>query len=176
MTNSPELRNLNYSLMNKYHYLENFLPLSYNEIHKEILSMNNKTCELDHIPTEILKRILPAILGTIREIVNLSLFSGNFAQDWKTAIVRPLLKKPELDLIKKNYRPVSNLSFLSKLVEQYMLKQLLQHCKENHLLPDFQLAYHANYSTETSLLKLVNDILWTMEKTDHHGGYLGPIS
>ena len=40
-----------------------------------------------------------------------------------------------------------------------MLKQLLQHCEENHPLPDFQLTYQANYSTETSLLKLVDDIL-----------------
>ena len=103
--------------------------------------MNNKTCKLDHIPTEVLKRILPTILGAITEIVNLSLSTGSYAQDWKTAIVKPLLKKPGLDLATKNYRPVLNLSFLSKLVEQCILKQLLQHCEENHLLPDFQLAY-----------------------------------
>ena len=45
-----------------------------------------------------------------------------------------------------------------------MLKQLLQHCEDNHLLPDFQSAYRANYSTETSLVKMVNDILWSMEQ------------
>ena len=45
-----------------------------------------------------------------------------------------------------------------------MLKQLLQHCEDNYLLPDFQSAYRANYSTETSLVKLVNDILWSMEQ------------
>ena len=87
--------------------------------------MDKQTCELDHIPTEVLKRILPTILGTITEIVNLSLSTGSFAQDWKTAVVKPLLRKPGLDLAKKNYRPVSNLSFLSKLVERCMLKQLL---------------------------------------------------
>ena len=126
--------------------------------------MNNKTCELGHVPTQVLQKILPIILGAITEIVNISLSTGSFAQDWKTAIVKPLLKKPGLDLIKKNYRPVSNLSFLSKLVELCMLKQLLQPCKDNHLLPDFQSAYQANYSKETSLVKLVNDILWSMEK------------
>ena len=107
--------------------LGKFLPLSCNEIHKEILSMNNKTCESDHIPTEIHKRLLPELLGTITEIVNLSLCTGSFAQNWKTALVKPLLKKPRLDLIKKNYRPVSNLSFLFQLGEGCMLKQLLQH-------------------------------------------------
>ena len=45
-----------------------------------------------------------------------------------------------------------------------MLKQLLQHCEDNHLLLDFQPAYRANYSTETSLVKLANDILWLMEQ------------
>ena len=45
-----------------------------------------------------------------------------------------------------------------------MLKQLLQHCEDNHLLPNFQSAYWANYSTEISLVKLVNNILWSMEK------------
>ena len=51
---------------------------------------------------------------------------------------------------------------MSKLVKRCMLKQLLQHCEDNHLLPNFQSAYRANYSTETSLVKLVNDILWSM--------------
>ena len=102
--------------------------------------MNNKTCELDHIPTQVLKRILPIILGAITDIVNISLSTGRFAHNWKTAIVKPLLKTPGLEPEKKNYRPVSNLSFLSKRVEQCMLKQLLQHCEDNHLLPDFQSA------------------------------------
>ena len=66
--------------------------------------MNNKTCELDHIATEVLKSILPTILGTITETVNLSLSTGSFAQDWKSVIVKPLLKKFGLDLTKKNYR------------------------------------------------------------------------
>ena len=94
-----------------------FSPLSCNEVQKEILSMNNKTCKLDHIPTQVLKKILPIILGAITEIVNISLSTESFAQNWKIVIVKPLLKKPGLDLIKKNYRLVSNLSFLSKLVE-----------------------------------------------------------
>ena len=67
-------------------------------------------------------------------------------------------------LISKNYRPVSNLCFLSKLVERCILHKLLTNCNENNLLPDFQSTYHQNYNTETSLIKLFNDILWVMEK------------
>ena len=84
--------------------------------------------------------------------------------DLKTALVKALLKKVGLEHISKNYRPVSNLCFLSKLVERCMLHQLLTHCNENNLLPDFHSVYHQNCSTKTSLFKLYNDILWAMEK------------
>ena len=61
------------------------------------------------------------------------------------------------------YRPVSNLSFISKVVERCTLQQLTQHCNNHTLLPDFQCAYQKHHGCETSLLKLTNDILWGME-------------
>ena len=105
-----------------------------------------------------------AVLKTITHIVNTSLTTGIFLLDWKTAIIRPLIKKAGLELSKKNYRPVFNLCFLSKLVVHCMLKQILKHCDDNCLLPDFQLAYQANYSTETSHVRMMIDILWAMEE------------
>ena len=69
-----------------------------------------------------------------------------------------------LEITKKNYRPVSNLSFLSKVVEKCVLEQFNWHCTEFNLLPDFESAYRQNYNTETSLLKMVNDLLWGMER------------
>ena len=144
--------------------LHELQPLIDEEIEKEICSMNNKTCELNAIPTYLIKDVLPAVLKTITQIVNMLLTTGTFPLDWKTAIVRPLIKKAGLELSKKNYRPVSNLCTLSKLVEHCMLKQFLKHCDNNCLIPDFQSAYRANYSTETSLVKMTNDILWTMEE------------
>ncbi len=85
-----------------------------------------------------------------------SLICGNFAKYWKRAIVRPLSKKPGLDLKYKNYRPVSNLSFLSKIVEKASAVAFQQHLDSCNLLPDYPSAYH---STETLLLKVYNDIL-----------------
>ena len=99
-----------------------------------------------------------ACINSITKIVNMSLTNGEFCDQWKTAIIRPLIKKLGLKLINKNYRPVSNLCFLSKLVEKCMLDQLMDYCNSNDLLPDFQLAYHQNYSTN-----ITNDILWGME-------------
>ena len=89
---------------------------------------------------------------------------GEFCEEWKTTIVKHLLEKPGLDLINKNYTPISNLPFISKLVEKCMFKQLLGHCENHDQLLDFQSAYHKHYSTETSLIKLTTDILWSVER------------
>ena len=141
-----------------------FHPLTEMEVHTVILNMKSKHCELDIIPTSTLKQILDACLPAITQIVNLSLIKGEFCEEWKTAVVKSLLKNCGLDLINKNYRPISNLPFISKFVEKCMLKQLLSHCENHDLLPDFPSAYHEHYSTETSLMKLSNDILWSMER------------
>ena len=84
--------------------------------------------------------------------MNLSLSHGVFAESWKTSIVKPLVKKVGLKLIFKNYRPVSNLKFLAKLVEKCMLLQFNEHCSLNSLLPSYQSAYRKFYSCKTSLL------------------------
>ena len=89
--------------------------------------------------------------------------SGIFASKWKTAIVCPLLKKVGLDLILSNFRLVSNLLFISKLVEKVVLTQFNKHCSTSKLIPDYLSAYRANYSCETALTKIVNDILWAVE-------------
>ena len=86
--------------------------------------------------------------------------------EWKITIIRPLLKKLNLTLIHSNYRPVSNLNFLLKVVEKVALDQFRSHCTNHRLIPDYQSAYPANYSCETALLKIVNDILWAMERQD----------
>ena len=64
---------------------------------------------------------------------------------------------------KSNYRPVSNLQFISKVVKKCTLNQLTGHCNKYNLLPEYQSAYRKYYSCKTSLLKLVNYALWAME-------------
>ena len=106
---------------------------------------------------------LAKIGDTITAIVNNSLMDGVFTDLWKEAIVRPLLKKSGLVLAAKNYRPVSNLLFLSKVVEKCMLVHFNSHCEKNHLLPEHQSSYRKHYSCKTALVKMMDDILWAME-------------
>jgi len=89
---------------------------------------------------------------------NVSMRFGSFPTSQKTAIVVPALKKPSLDpLDMSNYRPISNLSFVSKLLERCVNTQLNRHLKANGLLPESQSAYRSQHSTETAVLKVLSD-------------------
>ena len=143
---------------------QKFTPLTTEQVTNLIFSMQTKSCELDPIPTHILKQVLPTLIHLIIHIVNASLTSACFCEEWKTSVVKPLLKKKGLDPQEKNYHPVSNLSFFSKLVEHATLMQFDKHCREHHLLCDFQSAYRKGYTTKSSLMKMTNDIFWSMER------------
>ena len=75
------------------------------------------------------------------------------------AILRPLLKKSNLEHIDSNYRPVSDLLFLSKIVENATMDQIVAHTKYNDITPRHQSTYKANHSCETLLIKLINNLL-----------------
>ena len=142
-----------------------FEPISENDISKILKGMPPKSCELDPIPTKLLYDNLETLLPAITSLINMSLCSGIVPSDLKTAVVKPLLKKPSLDKnLLKNYRPVSNLPFLSKVLEKVVLSQLLSHLQSNNLCNPLQSAYRTGHSTETVLLRVVNDILAALDE------------
>ena len=134
------------------------------DIKRIIITMKSKSCELDPTLTTLLKDMQPILLLYLTEIINKSLTEEMFIERWKTVTVKPLLQKLGFELIKEKCRPVNNLSLLSKVVERCVLEQFNSHSAEFYLLPDFHSTYRQNYSTETSLLKMVNDPLWGMER------------
>ena len=104
-----------------------FQPVTVDEVRKLISSCPNKSCGNDAMPTQMVKDCIDELLPAISSMINLSLTESHFPAIWKEALVRPKLKKPGIDLVKKNYRPVSNLAFLSKITEKVVAQQTSQH-------------------------------------------------
>ena len=97
------------------------------------------------------------LLPVLTKIINNSSQSGLFPDIWKEALVFPLLKKHGLGVIYKSFRPVSNLSFASELIEKAAFNQIHGHLVSNDFYPIAQSAYRRNRSTETTPLKVTNE-------------------
>ena len=135
------------------------------EIYKLISESNSKTCDLDIVPTRIFKSFSKSLAPAVTIIMNKSLKTGTVSTSYKKAIVIPSLKNPSLDSSDPlSYRPVSNLPYISKLLEKVVCKQLVNHLSAHNLLPSNQSAYRKNFSTETSLLNVSNNILCNLDK------------
>ena len=145
--------------------LEEFTSISESELQTIVLGMSNASCMLDPLPTDLLKLCIDEILPALTRIVNLSIQNSEVSRDLKVAVVKPLLKKMSLDPEEfKNYRPVSNLSFLSKVIEKVIAVKLQHHLDSNRLCEPMQSAYRRFHSTETALLKIHNDLLCSLDK------------
>ena len=144
--------------------LHNLSHVTDAEVRRLVLSAPCKSSDLDPLPTGLVKDCIDVLIMPIVSIVNLSLSEGCFPTHFKSALVSPLLKKPTLyrdDM--KNYQPVSNLSFLSKILEKVVASRLNSHINSSHTSNDYQSAYRKFHSTETALLKIHNDILSSMD-------------
>ena len=147
------------------HRLDMLTPCTLKEMEVIIRASSNASCELDPIPTPLLKKCLPVLLPCLTQLVNLSLESGNFPAALKSAIVRPLLKKSNLDTsVFKNYRPVSNIPYVSKLIEKIVVKRIDNYMTTHHLHEQCQSAYRKHHGTETALVKIHNDILRSLDE------------
>ena len=108
----------------------------------------------------MIKDNVDTLASVITRIVNKSLEEGVFPSNLKHANITPLLKKENLDKeILKNYRPVSNLPFLSKVIEKIVAARLRTHLEVNKLWCKMQSAYRPFHSTKSALLCVQNDIL-----------------
>ena len=144
--------------------LTEFRPVTIDEVKRIILQIPNKNCELDPIPTWLLNLCIDDLVELITKLINSSLESSYVPRLFKGSYVKPLLKKPGLDKNElKNYRPVSNLPFVSKVLEKVVDVQMEQHLSENRQHELHQAAYRKFHSTETALLKVQNDILKSLD-------------
>ena len=146
--------------------LANYCLLSEQDIIRIIIKSPTKSCVAAPIPTELLKQHVDILVPILPKLVNTSMQFGCLPDDLKEAWVKPLLKKPGLDLVDKNYRPVSNLQFMGKLIERSVTKQLTDHITDHNLMEPIQSAYQANHSTESALVHVKAETLASMDKQE----------
>jgi hypothetical protein len=142
-----------------------FTSVTEEEITKIIKSSAPKTCCLDPVPTKLVKECLDILVPLITRIINHSFADGYVPKSFKLAAVTPLLKKANLiPEIFNNFRPISTLPFLSKVLEKVATKQFLGHKELNKLREMMQSAYREYHSTETALLRISHDLLMAMDR------------
>ena len=110
----------------------------------------------DNIPPDVLKSVAPVVAPPLTDIINSSLSSGCFPEQWKCACVKPLHKGGSKSVL-TNYRPISILPTCSKLIEMTVRSQLVTHLEENNLLYPLQSGFRRRHSTASTLLRATND-------------------
>jgi len=141
-----------------------FRPITLADVEKLVLSLPNKQCLSDPLPTWLLKANVDILSPFLCQLFNRCLEHGIVPFSFMSGYVTLLLKKADLDAADvKSYRPITNLSVLFKLPERLVAQQLTEYLTENGLLPELQSAYRAHHSTETAILKVMGDILLALD-------------
>ena len=140
--------------------LSGFADVHVSHVVELIASAPCKNCEVDPLPTWLLKQCSNILAPYLASLFNLSLNTAIFPSGMKRAIVVPLLKKDNLSIDEvKKYKPVSNLSFISKLLERVVSAQINGYLESHDLLPPRQSAYRVGHSCETALMRIHSNLI-----------------
>ena len=134
------------------------------EVNKIILAISpDKATGIDKIAARLLRLAAPAVALSIAKLINLSFCTGTFPSRWKIAKVTPLYKNgAECDPC--NYRPISVLPVLSKVIERHMHNTLYTFLCDNNLIFSRQSGFRKNHSTETALIKIIDELLFNLDQ------------
>ncbi len=147
--------------------LSQFTPLSSKEVLDLIEKYPIRSCFRDPIPAELLESSKTVLLPVLTNIINLSLETGVFPGQLKEAQLSPIIKKSTLDPeVLNNFHPISNLPYISKLVERAVAQQLTDYMSKNSLFEPRQSAYRSFHSTETALICVLDDLLVSLDNRD----------
>jgi len=144
------------------------VPLGDKQVLDLIKGSKIKSCTIDPLPASLMRECYTTLVPVFKRIINQSFATGQMPDELKTAMLLPLLKKANADSENlANYRPVSSLKFVSKLIEKAILNQLNDYLTDNDLHVTLQSAYKVFHSTETSLLRVHNDIVLAFDKGEN---------
>src|SRR6218665_2888218 len=129
-----------------------------------IMSSAPKSCELDSLPAFLIQDYVDDLLPFLTLLCNRSLQEGVLPDSQKRSVIFPALKLDGLDLKDpSNFRPISNVSFLSKIIEKIVSEQITPYLSTNDLLPKYQSGFRRGHSIETLLLRLLSDCYGAIE-------------
>ena len=142
------------------------LPVATTSDIRNLLNKSPTTsCALGPLPTWLLKDVTDTFIHFLTRFVNSSITSSIVPHCLKHANVTPVLNKANRDHNNMNwYRSISNLPFVSKLIERYVTRCLIKHLTDNTLLERYQSAYKSHNYTETALVLVQNDIIEALDR------------
>ena len=138
-----------------------FAPVTEDEVSNIVVSLDpKKSSGPSEISTKCLQLTIPSMAASVARILNLSLQSGCVPSNWKAANVTPIHKKGDKQN-PNNYRPISVIPVMGKILERVVYTRLMDHLNHNNILTPFQSGFRPNHSTEDVLLRTVED--WRRE-------------
>ena len=138
-------------------------PITESKVIGWLKSINlHKACGIDKLSPRMLKLAAPIIAPSIAKLINHSFNTASFPQRWKTAKVSPLFKGGDSEDL-NNYRPISVLPVLSKVIERHVHDSLSRYLCENNLIYSKQSGFRKLHSTETALIRIIDELLFNLD-------------
>ncbi|XP_046679359.1 uncharacterized protein LOC124366802 [Homalodisca vitripennis] len=140
-----------------------FSPVSESKVKELMNSITSTAFGVDGISIKMVRGLSPFCIGAVSHLVNVSLKTGNFPSSWKQSVVVPLPKNLNPTLV-SDFRPISILPVISKILEKVVAEQLVLYLESEGLLPETQSGFRQGFSTCSALLNVIDEIISAKDK------------